>query len=74
MTRLRTTYSLPEEGNEVEKVELTYPTLPPVVEADIHTSRGKGTTDQKVAGKEFDESKASDLIDDLIDIRWRKTR
>ncbi len=60
-----------EEGNEVEKVELTYPTLPPVVEAITFTrAEGKWTTDQKVAGKEFDESKASDLIDDLIDIRW----
>ena len=45
--------------------------MPPVVEAITFTrAEGKWTTDQKVAGKEFDESKASDLIDDLIDIRW----
>lgn len=60
-----------EEDDEIEKVELTYPTLPPVVEAITFTREGdKWTTTHKVEGKDYDESKAKKLIDAITDARW----
>jgi hypothetical protein len=60
-----------EEDDEIEKVELIYPTLPPIVEKITFTRDGKKwTTDHKVAGKDFDESKAKSLIDKITDVRW----
>ena len=60
-----------EDDDEIEKVELVYPTLPPVIEKIAFTrDGGKWTTDHKVSGKEFDESKAKDLIDEITDVRW----
>ena len=60
-----------EKDDEIEKVELTYPTLPPVVEKISFTKKdGKWTTDHKVDGKDFDNSKAKKMVDAITDVRW----
>ena len=60
---------LEEDG--IEKLEITYPTLPPVVEAITFTNKdGTWSTETKIKGKDFDNSKIKDLIDDLTDLRW----
>ena len=59
------------EDDEIEKVELTYPTLPPVIEKITFTRKdGKWSTEHQVPGKDFDESKVTDLVDDITDVRW----
>ena len=59
-----------EEGDEIQKIELIL-TPPPVLEAiSLTRTDGKWTPDKSIPGKEFDESKATDLVDNLIDLRW----
>ena len=59
------------ENDDIEKLELTYPTLPPIVEAITFTKKdGKWSTDKSVQGKDFDDSKVADLVDDITDLRW----
>ena len=59
------------ESDDIEKLELTYPTLPPIVEAITFTKKdGKWSTDKSIKGKDFDDSKVADLVDDITDLRW----
>lgn len=59
------------EENEIEKIELSYPTPPPVVEAITFTRKdGKWSTDKSIKGKDFDETKVESLVDEITDLRW----
>jgi len=60
-----------EEDNEIEKVELTYPTLPPVIEKITFTRNdGKWTTEHSIPNKDFDDSTVTKLVDAITDVRW----